>query len=187
MHRSHRSRAHLRTLGASLLAAWAALASAPALAQADPPPSSQSNPAAAAVRTPVAPPSAQQAPASPMIVAKGDTPTPASRVAMAEQRYERERARCESGQSNQDRATCLKEAGAALDEARRNALQNGDDAATRRANALERCKPLPEPDRRECEARMVAGETEGRPQDGGVIRELKTVETMPAPIAPPKP
>ncbi|HSI56546.1 MAG TPA: hypothetical protein VLA16_03245 [Ideonella sp.] len=173
----------LRSLSVACLASWAALAAAPALAQADPPPSTQSNPAAAAVRTPVAPRSATQAPAAPMVVAKGEMPTAASRVSMAEARYQRERALCESGRSNQDRTTCLKEAGAALDEARRNALQNGDDAATRRANATERCKPLPDTERRECEARMVAGETAGTAQAGGIIRELKVTETKPAPEA----
>src|SRR5690606_16943646 len=36
----------------------------------------------------------------------------------AQARYERERAACTDGSSQQDRATCLKEAGAARDESR---------------------------------------------------------------------
>ena len=55
-------------------------------------------------------------------------------------RYERERAVCLSGQSNQDRATCLKEAGAAREEARRGQLDNGDNHL--RSNAKARCAAL---------------------------------------------
>jgi hypothetical protein len=59
----------------------------------------------------------------------------------AEARYRQDRAMCESGQSQQDRATCLREAGAALAEARRGRLD--DSPAQYQKNALIRCEGLP--------------------------------------------
>lgn len=169
----------LRRGVAACLMSCAALAVGSAWAQADPPPSTVGAPAAAAVRTPVAPPTAAQPPAAPMVLPRNQEPTSTSAVAAAEARYAREKQRCESGRSNQDMATCMKEAGAALEEARRHALDTGDSAATRRANVLARCQPLPEAERRECEARMVAGSTEGSVGSGGVLRELTVIEVSP--------
>ena len=60
-------------------------------------------------------------------------------------RYQQERAVCLSGQSSQDRATCLREAGAAFAEAKRGALDDGSAAHER--NARERCNKLAEADR----------------------------------------
>jgi len=42
----------------------------------------------------------------------------------AQQRDQQERAQCLSGQSQEDRATCVKEAGAAYQEARNGRLDN---------------------------------------------------------------
>jgi hypothetical protein len=89
----------------------------------------------------------------------------------AQQRYQQERAVCLSGQSNQDRATCLKEAGAALHEARRGGL----DTVVRDLgqNRMIRCNALPAQDREDCAGRMQGeGFTTGSAQDGGVLREL---------------
>ncbi|MGE4244060.1 hypothetical protein [Ramlibacter sp.] len=87
----------------------------------------------------------------------------------AVQTYERERAECLRGSSNQDRATCLREASAALREARAGRLSTGDLAA----NRTQRCNALPAPDRNECLARMSeAGSASGTARDGGIIREL---------------
>jgi hypothetical protein len=69
-------------------------------------------------------------------------------------RYQRERAACMSGQSNQDRATCLREAGAAFAQARREGLDDGAAAYAR--NARQRCEGLPHDDRQGCLARMRA-------------------------------
>ena len=89
----------------------------------------------------------------------------------AQQRYLQERARCESGQSHQDRATCLKEAGAAYAEAKRGRLDDG--AAPYRQNALARCEVLPPDDRSACRARIEgAGVTSGSVEGGGIYREL---------------
>src|SRR5690554_4542672 len=47
--------------------------------------------------------------------------------------YKEQRAACESGNTHQDRATCLREAGAALEEARRGQLSRGVTEEQRRA------------------------------------------------------
>lgn len=78
----------------------------------------------------------------------------------------------------QDRQSCLREAGAARDAARRGQLTSEPDY---RANALARCGLQPAQDQRACEARVTgAGRTEieGSVLGGGVIRETVT------PVAP---
>ena len=94
-------------------------------------------------------------------------------------RYLAERAVCLNGTSNQDRATCLKEAGAARDEARRGLLNDGDAAYKR--NSRVRCDALTGDEAADCRARMRgAGTTSGSAQSGGIYRETVTVETKPA-------
>jgi hypothetical protein len=94
--------------------------------------------------------------------------------AEAQQRYRQERARCMSGQSNQDRATCLREAAAALQEARRNRLETGA-GANLEANATARCEAQPAADRAACVQRIQgAGSTQGSVGGGGLIREAET-------------
>jgi hypothetical protein len=105
----------------------------------------------------------------------------ASKTASADAlaRYQQERAICMTGQSNQDRATCLREAGAAYAEAKRRASGSADPAQYT-ANALKRCERLPEDDRRDCMARMQGqGTTSGSAASGGIYRELVTRETVP--------
>lgn len=92
----------------------------------------------------------------------------------ATRRYKQERAHCMSGQSHQDRATCLREAGAALQEARRNRLETGGSAAFE-ANATARCNAQPATDRAACVQRITgAGSTQGSVEGGGLIREAVT-------------
>ena len=101
-----------------------------------------------------------------------------SDLSQAQRQYQRERAVCLSGESNQARATCLQEAGAALGEARRNNLA---PANTREMgnNRMTRCDALPVADREDCAKRMQGeGVTSGSAQQGGVLRELTR------PIAP---
>ncbi len=94
-------------------------------------------------------------------------------------RYATERAVCLSGQSNQDRATCLREAGAALAEARRDGLKTAPDQLA--ANRTKRCEPLPAADRSACLARMNGlGSVSGSVGAGGIGRELVVRETLPA-------
>ncbi len=89
----------------------------------------------------------------------------------ANARYQAERAACLNGTSNQDRATCLKEAGAAFAEARRGELGNGETPS--RGNAVERCNALPGDQRDACMMRMAgAGKVSGNARDGGIVREL---------------
>jgi hypothetical protein len=95
-------------------------------------------------------------------------------------RYQQERAVCTSGRSNQDRGTCLREAGASYAEAQRGGL--GDSSAPYAANASQRCARLPEDDRLDCAARMKGqGSRSGSVAGGGIYRELTTREvTLPA-------
>lgn len=109
-----------------------------------------------------------------------------SALSDATSRYRQERAACLNGETSQDRATCLREAGAALQEARRGSVESNPDYA---ANALRRCDKLPEPDRADCVARMHGrGSVSGSVEGGGLYRELVTRETLaperPAPRTP---
>jgi hypothetical protein len=89
----------------------------------------------------------------------------------ANSRYQAERAACNSGRSNQDRATCLKEAGAALGESKMGRL-DGDQGAYDQ-NALIRCNALPADDRDACQRRIKGeGTTSGSALEGGLVREL---------------
>lgn len=93
-------------------------------------------------------------------------------LAQAQERYNHERARCLSGASHQDRATCLREAGAARQEAGRGGLTTGGDLA---ANATARCNAQPAADREACVQRVMgAGSTQGSVEGGGVIRQTET-------------
>ena len=93
--------------------------------------------------------------------------------------YDKERAVCMSGRSNQDRATCLKEAGAARDASKRGQLSDAD-AGSYRKNALERCKVLKGDDARDCITRMNGGGTaSGSVEAGGIYRESTTTQVNP--------
>ena len=97
----------------------------------------------------------------------------------AQAQYQRERAVCMGGQSNQDRATCLKEASAAYAEARKSGLGAGSAAST--GNVEQRCEALPAADRGACMARMQGqGTASGSAAAGGVLREVEQ------PVAPAK-
>lgn len=97
------------------------------------------------------------------------------KLSEAQRAYQRDRAACMSGQTSQDRATCLREASAALQEAKRGNLDDGQAQYER--NRLLRCEKQPPEDRQDCVRRMsgearVSGSVEG----GGVLRELVTPE-----------
>ncbi|MFT5589908.1 MAG: hypothetical protein ACI9ZF_002088 [Bradyrhizobium sp.] len=97
--------------------------------------------------------------------------------------YQSDRAICLSGKSNQSEATCLQEAAAARDAARRHQLDEGN--VSYEANALRRCATLPPDDKRDCESRIQGeGVVSGSVRDGGLLRETKTITI--GPIAPAK-
>ncbi|MBC7413667.1 MAG: hypothetical protein H7327_01885 [Herminiimonas sp.] len=97
---------------------------------------------------------------------------------------------CNDGTTNEDRATCLKEAGAAKLEAQRGNLTS--PAAATDQNALQRCDALPPADKEPCRLRITgAGTTSGSVAGGGVLREVVTVvpsgPVMPMPAPAPMP
>ncbi len=93
--------------------------------------------------------------------------------------YERERAACMNGATQQAQDTCLKEAANAAAEKRK-----GDLGATRKpelaSNALQRCEALGGEDHAACTARVLGyGNASGSVAGGGVIREVETVVVPP--------
>jgi hypothetical protein len=93
--------------------------------------------------------------------------------------YLQDRAACNTGQTHQDRTTCLREAGAALQEARRGQLEDGQAQFER--NKVLRCDLQPPEDRQACLRRMNGeGFTSGSVEGGGIYRELVV------PVIPPQ-
>jgi hypothetical protein len=99
---------------------------------------------------------------------------PPTAATEAQARYRQDMTACNSGQSHQDLATCRREAGNALAEARRGQLN--DAPGQYQQNALRRCQVHEGEDRLACEARMGAeGSTEGSAATGGILRQGVTV------------
>jgi hypothetical protein len=105
--------------------------------------------------------------------------------------YLKEKAACEAGNTTQDKATCLKEAGAALDQKKKGKLDNSGSPV---ANATDRCNALPAKDRADCVARIVgpAGPnqrvtTSGSVEGGGMIKETTTTTPGPVVVIQPAP
>lgn len=99
--------------------------------------------------------------------------------AEAQAKYKNDVANCNAGNTQQDRATCLREAGAALQESRRGDLTNAP-RAQKQANATQRCDALSGSDRDACEARMRGeGTVSGSVAGGGVLREIVTTDPNP--------
>ena len=117
----------------------------------------------------------------------------------AKANYLREKTNCETGNTSQDKATCLKEAGAALDEKRKGKL---DNSGTPMVNATDRCNAVPAKDKADCLSRVLGPvgpnqrvTTSGSVEGGGVIRETTTttpgavivIQPAPQPIPAPAP
>lgn len=89
--------------------------------------------------------------------------------------YQREKAVCTSGQSNQDKATCMREAGAAYQQAKQGRLNDGQQAQYS-SNAVDRCKSLPVSDRADCQRRIESpSDVEGSAPSGGILRKDVTI------------
>ncbi|UIP23554.1 hypothetical protein [Achromobacter deleyi] len=100
-----------------------------------------------------------------------------------QQRYQQDVAACRSGATGQPLDTCLREAGAALQESRRQNLKEATPEQ-RQQNILARCNRLPEAQRQNCVTQMTAPtNVRGSVQGGGVLRE--TVIQVPADSVPP--
>jgi len=88
--------------------------------------------------------------------------------------YQQEVNACLTGRTQQDQATCLREARNAQADKQRGVLDNA--GAQFQANAAARCEPLAGEDRAACQARMMGyGDTSGSVAGGGVLREVETV------------
>ncbi len=99
----------------------------------------------------------------------------------AKSTYVKDRADCDAGRTAEDRATCLKEAGAAQAERKRNTL---DTNGSTRQNAIERCNLVAAKDKADCLARIEGPSasnqkttTSGSVAGGGVLRETTTTTT----------
>ena len=85
-----------------------------------------------------------------------------------------ELAACNSGKTQQDRATCITEVKNANAAKRAGKLDNAGGQF--KANAMKRCNVHSGEDKIACDARMSGqGNTQGSVAGGGVIREIETV------------
>ena len=100
----------------------------------------------------------------------------AGRMTSAREAYQRDRQFCLSGRSAQDQQTCLREAGAALQEAQRGTLLR--EGAEYEQNRFQRCDYHKDAkDREYCMARMRGeGTVSGSVEGGGLLRELRVIE-----------
>lgn len=108
-------------------------------------------------------------------------------VESPEARFKREQAACLNGSSHQDRATCLKEATNALDEARRNrgTPRTGEELLS---NRLSRCEQVPAQDREACQRlAMGQGQQSGSVEGGGLVKEITEITIGPPVVIVPAP
>jgi hypothetical protein len=98
----------------------------------------------------------------------------AGRAAEARKTYEAERARCLGAPATEDRKACLREAGAALAEAKAGRLAAGSDFEE---NRLARCDVHKDQAEHDYCLRRMKGEgtISGSVEDGGILRELTVV------------
>lgn len=107
-----------------------------------------------------------------LLLAGGHAVAADDRQAGSSSTIAQERQNCMDGKTNQDRATCLREAGAAKQESQRGNLRDSGDYGS---NASKRCAVLPADQKADCERRsMGEGSVSGSVGSGGVVRELVT-------------
>lgn len=96
-------------------------------------------------------------------------------LTQAQERYRKDIAKCINGDSNQNVATCRREAGSALAEAKRSTLQT--NSTQYQSNALKRCEVHEGDDRVACEARInYQGDVTIGAEAGGLLRKSITVK-----------
>lgn len=109
-----------------------------------------------------------------LVFAANAMAAPPSAMTEAQARYRHDIAVCNSGQSNQSAATCRREAGSALAEAKRGTLHT--NVPQYQSNALMRCAVHQGDDRVACEARILGqGDVTSGTQAGGLLRKSITV------------
>ena len=92
--------------------------------------------------------------------------------------YQHEVQSCMTGQTQQDRDTCLREARNAQADKKRGGLDNAQGQLD--ANAVARCDALTGEEKAACKARIMGfGNTTGSVAGGGVLREVETVVLPP--------
>lgn len=100
----------------------------------------------------------------------------------ARARYEQEREKCMTNNTQDSLATCLREANNALDAARKGQLSNPGAAAS--DNATQRCAAFQTAtEQTECMRRIESAPASGSVSGGGVLRESVTTTVIP-PKAP---
>ncbi len=86
---------------------------------------------------------------------------------------------CNSGRTQQDRDTCLREARNARAERQHGSLDNAMNRQFQ-SNAAARCEPLSGEEKAACQARVMGyGEASGSVAGGGVLRQVETVVLPP--------
>ncbi|HEX7643830.1 MAG TPA: hypothetical protein VF472_16615 [Burkholderiaceae bacterium] len=113
----------------------------------------------------------------------------AESVAQAQANYKQDKTECLNGQTGESKKTCLREAGAALNDAKNGKLEKFNTNFEQ--NALARCQVFKnEEDRDLCERRQREGTVSGSVAGGGDIRELTVTvpadESTPAPTSAPQ-
>src|SRR6202007_1916078 len=94
----------------------------------------------------------------------------AESVAQAQANYQQDKNDCLNGQTSESKKTCLREAGAALNDAKNGKLEKFN--TNFKANAMARCQVFKkEDDRQLCERRQREGTVSGSVAGGGDIRE----------------
>ena len=99
----------------------------------------------------------------------------------AQARFKQEMADCVSGNTNQDKDSCMREARAALAEVRRGVSGRPEKTeAKSEAAARQRCEVHQGEQRDACEARMRGeGSATGSVEGGGILREISTPAPTP--------
>ena len=93
--------------------------------------------------------------------------------------YVQERAACVTGNTQQDSATCLREAANAAADKRKGEITAAPQPQLV-ANAMQRCEALGGEDHAACAARVLGyGNASGSVAGGGVIKEVETVVVPP--------